>query len=1194
MAITNADLRFYRSERMTQEADAGGRMSSVEIVSGIENSVFDDISDISRATGSLHIAKIYAAVTSLDTDKYLDAAAALFKAPADPNVRVLLTSTGSFYDERSDIAAYLETYLVRGVPYIGYLYGTHAAGTRSVTFFGTDAMEVPTINNTLCLVQYTSSAHTSELHAQYVRIIRIVSNKMVQAEDGDEIYWRRVIECEIASPLTNTFYGSYLTKYNPLSSSQCYETVPADSAQYNGIRPLVAEAVSGNLSVYTDSIYDRLVPVSQTESAVLDANAATNRVFTTPGSASSISFTTGDNFSASFTLYIGRAFVPGSLVITVSGGTLVDNAGKLFSGTQEIGTVSYTDGTVIFAATSPLFSGAKTVEFVPAGVMSRPSNSFGIPIGESNRALTYVANLSPIPNKGTLQVDYMSKGNWYRLSDNGNGILVGASQNYGAGTIRFDTGSLSITLGAYPDFYSSIIVTYGSGADTLTMSGAGSVAFTLQFSGALVQGTCQLAWGTFLLDIDNSMGTLSGTGGSAVIDYSTGLVTVIPDTIPAVGTVFTLTGTRVINGGYYSEQFNPTNDNNGVISIALSRQDFTALSVKYTIQANAAELPTIEDDWTLLDTRPASVGWTLANGWLGGAVGTADSAAGTFTMDTDGVFLSHQVPVYIYVATITPYIDENGDYGTQVIPVKTFSHWETVNDIGGRRKEGSVVSVYYVTSPTTEAITDTATLSSLSFATNRPSSNWSYVPGAVQILIGDRTYSDIDGRMIYGFNSTTGLGTDAGSFDANSGTVNLTDWPVVTNTYMQSSGLARQTLVVVSRCVFRTPSAPVVVSSFSFRVTGQNGGTVTGAANAEGKITGTYCDGRIDYQTGVVDLYFGEWVIAEDYMAEQWYSAEAIRTDGKILRPFGVKLDTLLYNCVTYSILPMDARALGIDAVRIPADGLVPIFKDGQIVLVHNTQTIAENSLSPTQVIDCGRTRLYRATIEDVNGVRLLPEYFTVDRELGTVTMKPVIDLTGLTAPYTVSHTVADLSRIGDADLSGRINLTKAVSHTYPANTSYLSGLAYIGTLQARVTALFAQSTWTSVWQDSLIGTEPLAQFNDAQYPLVVTNQGAYPDRYLIKFTSSTEFQVIGENLGFIGIGDTSTDCSTLNSLTGIAYFTIPFLGWGLGWATGNCLRFNIVSASYPIDLIRAIQPSNPTGADSDSVELIFVGNVDR
>ena len=105
---------------------------------------------------------------------------------------------------------------------------------------------------------------------------------------------------------------------------------------------------------------------------------------------------------------------------------------------------------------------------------------------------------------------------------------------------------------------------------------------------------------------------------------------------------------------------------------------------------------------------------------------------------------------------------------------------------------------------------------------------------------------------------------------------------------------------------------------------------------------------------------------------------------------------------------------------------------------------------------------------------------------------------------------------------------------------------------------------------------------------------GSYPDRYVVKFTSATAFLIAGENLGVIGVGTTSADCSPLNSLTGIPYFTIDYRAWGSNWANGNALRFNIVSASYPIDLIRAIQPSAPSGLDVDSVELLLIGNVDQ
>jgi hypothetical protein len=263
------------------------------------------------------------------------------------------------------------------------------------------------------------------------------------------------------------------------------------------------------------------------------------------------------------------------------------------------------------------------------------------------------------------------------------------------------------------------------------------------------------------------------------------------------------------------------------------------------------------------------------------------------------------------------------------------------------------------------------------------------------------------------------------------------------------------------------------------------------------------------------------------------------------------------------------------------------------LLLTHHTDSIAHANLSPTQVIDTGRVRLYRVVIDDANGLRLPGDFYTVNRELGTVTMSPTLSLTGYSGPYTIQHTVADLARITKTDINGTLTLNRAVSHLYVADDSYASGVLFIGTLQARYTNLFAQSTWTSVWSDTLIGSAPLAQYNDTAYPVIVSNAGAYKDRILVKFTSATAFQVIGEQLGVIAIGNINEDCSPVNQLTSQPYFTLDYRGWGIGWATGNCIRFNLIGANYPVDLIRAIQPSNPTGLD-DSVEMLFIGNVDQ
>src|SRR5574343_1642480 len=108
MSITVAELKFFQSERMTDESDGGGQMTDNEIVSGEDNQIFDDVSDVDRAAGDVSIRKIYAAVTSANTDKYLDAGVVVFKEPEDEAASVLILSTGDYYDEREDIKNEIE------------------------------------------------------------------------------------------------------------------------------------------------------------------------------------------------------------------------------------------------------------------------------------------------------------------------------------------------------------------------------------------------------------------------------------------------------------------------------------------------------------------------------------------------------------------------------------------------------------------------------------------------------------------------------------------------------------------------------------------------------------------------------------------------------------------------------------------------------------------------------------------------------------------------------------------------------------------------------------------------------------------------------------------------------------------------------------------------------------------------------
>ena len=91
-------------------------------------------------------------------------------------------------------------------------------------------------------------------------------------------------------------------------------------------------------------------------------------------------------------------------------------------------------------------------------------------------------------------------------------------------------------------------------------------------------------------------------------------------------------------------------------------------------------------------------------------------------------------------------------------------------------------------------------------------------------------------------------------------------------------------------------------------------------------------------------------------------------------------------------------------------------------------------------------------------------------------------------------------------------------------------------------------------------------------------------------FTTPTDFNIFGENLGLIGKGSTGSDCAPINPNTKAPYFTLLATGWGQGGqAPGNALRFNTVAANQPFWVTGSVVPSDETG-EGDSFSLRFRG----
>lgn len=507
----------------------------------------------------------------------------------------------------------------------------------------------------------------------------------------------------------------------------------------------------------------------------------------------------------------------------------------------------------------------------------------------------------------------------------------------------------------------------------------------------------------------------------------------------------------------------------------------------------------------------------------------------------------------------------------------------------------TVVARYRVAPAVTTARTDTYTPEAIVIDLC-PYTSDAVVPGSVQFVWMGETYVDFEG-VIYRDRTDSNPGIASGRIDYAAGTVRMTDYVVGANpaTITLQSLWTRRSAWKTASIFMRTQAAPIKPTGYVLTLTDTAGNALTATGDLSGNLLGTHMWGRIDYLTGMVELQFGDFVLDSSLTAAQkaewWYDPAdvgAVEAD-KIWRPWPVDPTTLRYNSVAYFYLPIDADILGLDPVRLPQDGRVPIFRVGSYVVVGHTGSVGPANLSNGNVVDCARERLSRVRLVGNDGAVIHTGY-TADLDAGLVT---VVDNTGWVQPVTVQHRIEDLVRVSDVQIDGTLTFTRQLSHDYPLG-SIVSSAIMTGTLFARVSHLFDQQTWDqATWADAVDGNPAPATYNASLSPIEVTNLGALTERWVLRFTSSTSFQIIGEHVGNIGTGSTSVDCAPINPIAGVPYFTVRADGWGAGWAVGNIVRLNTVGAIYPFAAIRTVQQGPAAGIDY-SFELLGRGDIDR
>ncbi|AWY21073.1 hypothetical protein LP123_11590 [Moraxella bovis] len=848
-----------------------------------------------------------------------------------------------------------------------------------------------------------------------------------------------------------------------------------------------------------------------------------------------------------------------------------------------MGEVDYTDGHI---SLNSMY--VRAVSFRPASSADVVSDTAKIIVSENTQSYNYIVNL---PHPSTVSVQYRSQGKWYRLTQ--------GSQTHGSINLNPQTGTLSITCSELPDIGSAIVIYWGSSATFIKRADlVPSVKSVIRLPTTPDPSSITLSWSGGSATV-NAQGVISGdvTGR-----YSDSVLTLDS----------AITGVTVgYNTGDKISQNHPTpaRDLQGNVSIDIG--DFVAGTLQLTYPVTVEGYDEIalgavistsgrkgrnitqSGDGSHGTYGAGTVFITLTDDGKGNlidshgkTVGKITGGKAIFNPDTTvsipkAKYGKDKIGEKVYSQTETELTWNNITYATktyQDIYRTSFAGFDYVPAGATLASNAVITASYYDTHPATAKSEPVAVSTSIKFVIN---TGELIIPSSVRFVMNGKSYFDKDGSIYTNLNTATGQADKIGSIDYSTGELILSDPIGAVSVQSLTTSVSAGRTDSIS---FITPSAPIRPSSLTISATTLDGKKISATANAKGEFDSEYILGLVDVEYGLASVKFGKWVNADGHESESWYNADAV-VDGQIFKPAHVFSSSITYSTVAYSYLPVDSTTIRIDTVRLPQDGRVPIFRRGDTILITNSlkQTLG-SAHKAGQTIQLDRTDLDRLCITDSTGKAVNAELWDYDLEAGSITWTSPLDLSDYALPLFATCTWEERNRIHSVDIDGTLTLIFPTKRDYPLEDTYVASVLIGGNLQVRASVPFTQRNWTNVWQDTRIGDEPLNRLNVKDYPIVLTDDGAIDEKWLIKFTSSSQFELYGQTLGFVLKTDTLQDLAPINPSTKKPYFTIPKQAFGADtpWSVQEVVRFNTWGTLLPVWVICAVQPSadNPKGSD--------------
>ena len=629
MAIETKDLVLYKSERLTDTDDGGGKYSGQVIVDGQSNNLFNDVSEMDRTMGDVSMRKIFPAVITEDTDSLMGATVFISENPQDPNVSALLFSTKNWTDERRSAQNRVENYLAKGGQIAGTPLDTHWQGMKQLQVAMFPQEVESSVGDTIVLVSDEGKALEFE---QYVRITKVETRIAVMVADNKNVEYK-IATYTINDPLERDFVGLTARQWygGQASKTIIRESLVADTGEYCASVKLASDAQVGDFTVNASSMFAQLIPSAQTETPIIDVNAAGESIILVPGNDGVITANFSTTVGVSQNLYLGSSVMPSSIAFTLFGQPVSDQGGLLKNsqGTQ-VGTIDYQRGLIQWTSAAGAGSTTLAITFKPAAAPRQYFQSYAIPVTQNSQSTNWTGVLIPIPAPGSLSLSYMSQGKFYELKDDGSGQLKGVHSSFGSGMINYETGSWLLTTGALPDVGTPILANWGTPIATFVRSGLSveKAGFDFDLGQTGIATGITVTWvleGATKTASSNAKGLFTGDA-TGYINYAKGTGRIIPHKLPQKNTQFNITYN-------YGPQINQSKS---AIPDASQKLTFT-IGTGSSIQPSSVALAIPVTDQSGLNTLIVHLKDDPTGGNMGNLINDVGDIQGTINYNTGAV-----------------------------------------------------------------------------------------------------------------------------------------------------------------------------------------------------------------------------------------------------------------------------------------------------------------------------------------------------------------------------------------------------------------------------------------------------------------------------------------------------------------------------------------------------------------------------